>query len=172
MSVTSRWDLLMWIVTLRKRYVTRAFSSNSTTLVNSDEILIHVLVLISFIFRKANYVWNLITFFTNTGAVPCRHTWGRCSVLLMEHWATRRRLTYRLKKKARARIRDGWLVVDAMTLMEELLKHIRRSNKHKSRRKIVKWTQKRGILTTTMKCAKCNRRMHLVKCHVKDGLWW
>ncbi|XP_049449273.1 uncharacterized protein LOC125899213 [Epinephelus fuscoguttatus] len=24
----------------------------------------------------------------------------------------------------------------------------------------------------TMKCAKCNRRMHLVTCHVKNGLWW
>ncbi|KAK0133575.1 hypothetical protein N1851_030901 [Merluccius polli] len=23
-----------------------------------------------------------------------------------------------------------------------------------------------------MKCAKCNGSMHLVKCHVKDGLWW
>ncbi|XP_041844050.1 uncharacterized protein LOC121641808 [Melanotaenia boesemani] len=59
-----------------------------------------------------------------------------------------------------------------MVQVRELMKMIRLSDTKKNRRKIIRWMQKRGILRRTVKCVKCNRRMHLVTCHVKDGLWW
>ncbi|XP_041830684.1 uncharacterized protein LOC121632930 [Melanotaenia boesemani] len=59
-----------------------------------------------------------------------------------------------------------------MVQVRELMKIIRLSDTKKNRRKIIRWMQKRGILRRTVKCVKCNRRMHLVTCHVKDGLWW
>ncbi len=106
---------------------------------------------------------------------PCRHTWWRCSVLLVEHWVTVKKKTdvlLEFQNQARTDQREGWPLVDAMALMEELLKNIRRSCTKKSRRKIVRWMQKCGIWKRMMKCAKCNRSMHLVKCNAKDGLWW
>lgn len=58
-------------------------------------------------------------------------------------------------------------------LLQGIWKNIRRSDNQRSRRKIVNWMRKWGILKRGMKCGKCNRSMYLEKSsHVIDGLRW
>ncbi|TKS88142.1 Tetraspanin-4 [Collichthys lucidus] len=58
-------------------------------------------------------------------------------------------------------------------LLQGIWKNIRRSDNQRSRRKIVNWMPKWGILKRGMKCGKCNGSMYLEKSsHVIDGLRW